>query len=91
VHLEAACSTKAEPLTYRNEVTDMVRTALSESTLKEALKEALAETLREQRELLHEVFTEVLEDFGLAAAIREGQKTKRVPHEEVFRVLRGKG
>jgi signal transduction histidine kinase len=68
----------------------MGRTAMTENALKEALKEALTEALQEQRELLHEVFTEVLEDFGLAAAIRQGQKTKRAPREEVFRVLRGK-
>jgi hypothetical protein len=36
----------------------------------------LVETLQEQRELLHDVFAEVLEDFALAEAIREGQKTK---------------
>ena len=68
-------------------MTDMGRTALIEN----ALKEALTETLKEQRELLHEVFTEALEDFALAEAIREGQKTKRAAREEVFRVLRGKG
>lgn len=66
---------------------DMARTALTEN----ALKEALTETLQEQRDLLHEVFAEVLEDFALAEAIREGQKTKRATREEVFRVLRGKG
>lgn len=70
---------------------DMARTALTEDALKQALKEALTETLQEQRELLHEVFAEVLEDFALAEAIREGQKTKHVTREEVFRVLQGKG
>ena len=65
----------------------MARSTLTEN----ALKKALTETLQEQRELLHEVLTEVLEDFGLAAAIREGQKTKPAPRDEVFRVLRGRG
>jgi hypothetical protein len=69
----------------------MPRTALTENTLKEVLKEALKETLQEQRGLLHEVFAEVLEDFALAEAIREGQKTKRVTREEIFRVLQAKG
>ena len=69
----------------------MPRTALTENVLKEVLKEALKETLQEQRGLLHEVFAEVLEDFALAEAIREGQKTKRATREEVFRILRGKG
>lgn len=57
--------------------------------LKATLKEALKETLYEQRDLLHEVFMEVLEDFALAEAIREGEKTKLVERDEVFRVLRG--
>lgn len=70
---------------------NMSRTALTENTLKEVLKEALKETLQEQRGLLHEVFAEVLEDFALAEAIREGQKTKRTTREEVFRVLQAKG
>lgn len=70
---------------------NMPRTALTENTLKDALKEALKETLQEQRGLLHEVFAEVLEDFALAEAIREGQKTKRATREVVFRVLRAKG
>jgi hypothetical protein len=58
--------------------------------LKQALKEALTETLHEQRELLHEVFAEVLEDFALAEAIREGRQTERVGRDEVFDILDGK-
>jgi hypothetical protein len=58
--------------------------------LKRALKEALVETLREQRDLLHDVFTEVLEDFALTEAIREGRKTKSATRDEVFRILHGK-
>jgi signal transduction histidine kinase len=64
----------------------MARTALTE----DALKEALTETLQEQRKLFHDVFAEVLEDFALAEAIREGLKTKRATREEVFRVLRSR-
>ena len=40
----------------------MAMTAPSGRALKQALKEALVETLHEQRDLLHEVFAEVLED-----------------------------
>ena len=58
--------------------------------LKQALKEAITETLHEQRELLHEVFAEVLEDFALAEAIREGRQTEHVERDEVFDVLEGK-
>jgi len=68
----------------------MAQSNLTDPALKQALKEALVETLQEQRDLLHDVFTEVLEDFALAEAIREGQKTKNATRDEVFRILQGK-
>jgi len=58
--------------------------------IKQAFKEALAETLHEQRDLLHEVFAEVLEDFAFAEAIREGRQSERVQRDEVFDVLEGR-
>ena len=69
----------------------MVQTELSEDTLKKLFKEALTETLREQRELLHEVFAEVLEDRALAEAIQEGQQTKKIAREAIFKVLEDQG
>ena len=68
----------------------MVQAGLSEDTLKKLFKEALTETLQEQRELLHDVFAEVLEDIALAEAIREGQRTEKVAREEIFKTLEGK-
>lgn len=59
----------------------MAQTTLSKPALKQALKEVLAETIQEHRELLHEVFAEVLEDFALGEAIREGRKTKLLSRE----------
>jgi hypothetical protein len=67
----------------------MAQTSLMEEGWKQALKEALAETLHEQRDFLHEIFAEVLEDFAMTEAIREGQQTKMATREEVFRVLQG--
>lgn len=55
--------------------------------MKQVLKEALTETLHEQRELLHELFAEVLEDFAFAETIREGRQTERVERDEVYDVL----
>lgn len=69
----------------------MVQTQLDVETLRETLKEVLIETLREQRDLLYEVFAEVLEDHALAEAIREGQETEPVSREEVFALLEGRG
>ncbi len=67
----------------------MPATKSSDKALRRALKEAVVEALHEQRELLHEIFAEVLEDFALAEAIREGQKTKPAARDEVFRILQG--
>lgn len=68
---------------------DMAGADLDQTEFKRAFKEALIEALQEQRTLFHEVFAEVLEEFALAEAIREGQQTKSVSREEVFRFLRG--
>ncbi len=68
----------------------MVQASFDEPALKRALKQALVETLQEQRELLHDIFAEVLEDFALAEAIREGQRTKPATRAEVGRALDGK-
>ncbi len=68
----------------------MVKSNLSEKALKQMLKEALVEVLQEQRELLRDVFAEVLEDYALAEAIREGQGTKPATRDEVFRILQGR-
>jgi hypothetical protein len=65
----------------------MAQMSPDSEALKRALKEALAETLHEQRGLLREVFAEVLEDFALAEAIRDGQQTEKVNRSEVFDVL----
>jgi hypothetical protein len=68
----------------------MAQVPVTRRALKQALKEALAETLQEQRALLHEVFAEVLEDFALTEAIRDGRKSALASREEVLRTLRGK-
>jgi|GEM_PF-4263950 len=39
----------------------MAQTEMTEAAVKKLFKEAIFETLQEQRELLHEVLTEVLE------------------------------
>lgn len=65
-------------------------TTLPNAELKRVLKQAMNEVLHENRELLYEVFEEVLEDFGLAEAIREGKKSDPVTREEVCKLLEGR-
>ena len=54
--------------------------------LKEVFKQAFAELLQERRDLLYDVFTEVLEDTALANAIKEGQETGIISREQVFKL-----
>ena len=56
--------------------------------LKDVFKQAIAELLQERRDLLYDVFIEVLEDIALANAIKEGEETEIVPREQVFKILR---
>ena len=55
--------------------------------LKEVFKQAFAELLQERRDLLYDVFTEVLEDIAMANAIKEGEETEVVSREQVFKIL----
>ena len=57
-----------------------------DDALKQAVKEAIIETLQERRELIHEIFAEVLEESALVEAIRQGQKSKTATRKEVFTV-----
>ncbi len=58
-----------------------------ENQLKEVFKQAFAELLQERRDLLYDVFSEVLEDIALANAIKEGENTEIVGKEEVFQIV----
>jgi spore coat polysaccharide biosynthesis protein SpsF (cytidylyltransferase family) len=62
-------------------------TTLDETQMKELFKQAFVELLQEQEDLLYELVAEILEDFALLRAIREGEDTETVRREEVFRVL----
>ena len=55
--------------------------------LKEVLKQAFTELLQERKDLLYDVFTEVLEDIALANAIKEGEETEIVSRGQVFKIL----
>ena len=58
-----------------------------ENQLKEVIKQAFAELLQERRDLLYDVFSEVLEDIALVNAIKEGGNTEIVGREEVFQIV----
>ncbi len=65
----------------------MADVAISEESLRRMLKQAVADALEERRDLLHDVIAEVMEDYALTAAIREGQQTAFSSREEVMTEL----
>jgi len=62
---------------------------LDERQIKELLKEAVLELFQERKDLLYDLFAEVIEDFALTEAIREGESTDSVSRAEVFQTLEG--
>jgi hypothetical protein len=60
---------------------------IDDGKLKALLKQALIELLEEKNELLYDAIAEVVEDIGLAKAIREGEASPLVSREKVFEVL----
>lgn len=60
---------------------------LSEVQIKELFKQAFLELLQERRDLLYDLFAEVIEDFALVNAIEEGESTESVSRAEVFQIL----
>ena len=58
-----------------------------ENQFKEVFKQAFAELLQERRDLLYDVFSEVLEDIALVNAIKEGENTGVVGKDEVFQIV----
>ena len=67
----------------------MAYTTLDETQIKELFKQAFVELLQERKDLLYELVAEIIEDFALVEAIREGEGTEPVRRGEVFRVLEG--
>jgi len=62
---------------------------LDEAKIKDLFKQAMLELFQERRDLLYDLFAEVMEDVALANAIREGESTETVSRVEVFQILEG--
>jgi len=65
----------------------MAQTTLDEKQLKELFKQAILELLQERKDLLHDVFAEVIEDLAIINAIKEGEDSETVSRSEVFEIL----
>jgi hypothetical protein len=65
-----------------------VELTINETQAKALIKEVLMELLQEKRDLFYEVILEVIEEIGLANAIREGRKNELVSEDEILNILR---
>ena len=62
-------------------------TNLDETRIKTLFKEALVEVIEENQELVSSILIDALEDIGLSRAIEEGETSKTVSRDEIFKVL----
>jgi hypothetical protein len=67
----------------------MVDISLDEGRIKELFKQAMLEVFEERKDLIYDMFAEVIEEVALARAIKEGESTESVAREEVFQSLKG--
>lgn len=60
---------------------------IDETQIKALFKEALVEVIEENQDLVSSILVDAMEDIALSRAIAEGEKSKTVTREEVFKVL----
>jgi hypothetical protein len=65
----------------------MTTLSLEDRHTKDLIKQALLELFQERRDLFHDLFEELLEDVGLANAMREGENSEIVSEKEVMKAL----
>ena len=65
----------------------MTTFSLEDKRMKDLIKQALLELFQERRDLFHDLFEELLEDVGLANAMREGEDSEIVSEQEVMKAL----
>ena len=64
-----------------------MNTATDNTMLKEAFKEAIREVVFENRELLHDVLMEAMEDVAMLHAIEEGEHSETIDNKIVLDLL----
>lgn len=63
--------------------------SITKEKVKEPFKQAIFEVLNERKEMVYDIFADVLEDFALVKAIKEGESSERVNKKQVFKTLKG--
>ena len=67
----------------------MTTLTLDDKHMKDLIKQALLELFQERHDLFADLFEELIEDVGLANALREAENSELVTEKEVMAVLRG--
>ncbi len=67
----------------------MAAITIEEGQLKDLIKTALIDVLETRRDLVREIFEEVMEDVALSRAIEQGMKSETVSRDEVYAILDG--
>jgi len=62
---------------------------LTEKKHKEMIKASLMELMTENKEFFKEIFSEIIEDAGMVAAIQRGRKNKFVDEKNIMAILEG--
>jgi hypothetical protein len=64
-----------------------LRPMLESEQLKEIFKSAIVELLRENRSEVSALLSEIIEDIAMGKAIAEGENTKLVSRESIFKLF----
>jgi len=67
-----------------------METLIDDNKIKNLFKQAIIEAIEEKREVVHDLFMEVLEDIAMVRAIEEGEDTDSANRNDIFDILNGK-
>jgi len=62
---------------------------IDEKQMKELLKEVMVELIKEKQGLFMDLMLEVIEEVGLANAIKEGRRNEFVSEDSITTILEG--
>jgi hypothetical protein len=65
----------------------MTTFSIDDKQMKDLIKQALLELFQERRDLFYDLFEELIEDVGLANAMREGESSEIVSEKEILKAL----
>ena len=60
---------------------------IDDKKIKNLFKQAIIEAIEEKKDIVQDLFMEVMEDIALVRAIEEGETSGNVARSEVFNVL----